>query len=971
MKLFRNRRFLGGTAIVLALALVAGFLFLIPTKAADTSSMGALADSFSANSSTFTLSDTSRFFIPTTDIPGSDLVSIIQLAQQQFAADGYPSSGTMQIVWGKENLIEAGDIVIRLDSAASAMGAEGYQLTVASYATVTAKDLRGMMYGLNALLKHFRLAGGNTIQGFTSVDTPDTSERTVSLDFARKYYSKDWICNFIRQMAWMGYNTIQLHLAEDSGIRMDIWDESIYKGSFQPANDFSWICGSEYAYYIDLFSPNGVVVDDPDKDRTLTSAEMLEILDTAKRYQISVIPSFDSPGHMDYLTWKYEDHYLKNTDYTFYSTYYDKTYAAKDVEGVINYTSSKSADITPIRYKPYFKAVDINNEQAKAFVLELYTDIGNFFKEYAGSTEFSICADEVVLSKVWTSSGWVEVDYNFDYADFVGYINELNTHLNGMGYTCRAYNDFIGITTYSDTYPLSSFPSNLKIMYWSSNHNAGDNGADGSQATTCEPVSYFAGNRPLFNCLGNQTYYAQAYSSSTTHADCRCPQNTNWTMGYGTEDLIYDNWSPNDFTARGLYPSSTMTVDAGDVSGAYFLIWSDNPALSTESEIWNGFNSCYNDHLYVNLIDRMWSNITKMWSWNINKDVTFDKFKALRAYLDDFPGLDSDQDSYTETNACSTAPTYAAATDPVCLADHDILAAALANKVAPDLYTDASYAVYQAAYDRVAAVNADSRATATQMTQAMDALTAAKNALVLKTYTLTVKQLLRGTDTLLASRTYEVTVGAGTYQLYLPKLHGYAMTTTDGTLFTPLASGDGSGYLSYMPTGATSITVWYQHDVDDSHLQTLIAEAITQNTGYTAASWAAYTTALANAEKALGSFTTQAEVDAHIRALEQARSALVIESSDTTLLIEKLSATSLPGKQVGLYITTGPNVSSITVTDSSGAAVALTSCSGEVQTMDDGTTVKLWLLFFTAPDADTTYSVTAGTATQTVTIDIP
>ena len=767
-----------------------------------------------------------------------------------------------------------------------------------------------------------------------------------------------------------GYNTIQLHLAEDSGIRMDIWDPAYYKGSFQPANDFTWICGSEYAYYIDLFSPNGVVVDDPDKDKYLTTAEVIEILDTAKRYQISVIPSLDSPGHMDYLTWKYEDHYLKNTGYTFYSTYYDETYAAKDVEGVINYTSSKSADITPIRNKPYFKAVDIKNEQAKAFVLELYTDIGNFFKEYAGSTEFSICADEVVLSNVWTSNGWVEVDYNFDYADFVGYINELNTHLNGMGYICRAYNDFIGITTYSDTYPLSKFPSNLKIMYWSSNHNAGDNGADGVQSTTCEPVSYFAGNRPLFNCLGNQTYYAQAYSSSTTHADCRCPQNTNWTMGYGTEDLIYDNWSPNDFTARGLYPSSTMTVDAADVSGAYFLIWSDNPALSTESEIWNGFNSCYNDHLYVNLIDRMWSNTIKMWNWDINSKVPFAEFQALRAYLDDFPGMDTNRSSDAETNACSAKPNYVAATEPVCLADHDILAEALANKVSPDPYTAESYAVYQAAYDQVAAVNADSRATATEMSAAMDALTAAKNALVPLTYTITVKQILQNTDTLLATRTYEVSSTDSTYQLYLPDLHGYAVATTDGTQFTPLASGDGTGFLSGVPSGNVTITVWYQHDVDETHLQTLITEAITDSTGYTAASWSAYQTALTAAKEALGSFATQDQVDAKLQALEEARSALVMEGSDTTLVIELLRETFLSGKQAVLYITTGPNVASITVTDPNEKAVALTSCSGEIQTLDDGTTVKLWLISFPAPDADTTYTVTAGTATQTVSIDI-
>ena len=962
MKLFRNRHFLVGTALILVLAMVAGFLLLIPTKAADTRDMGSLADSFAANSSTFTLSENSRFFIPTTDIPASDLVSTIQLAQQQFAADGYPSGNAMEIVWGKESLIEAGDIVIRLDASATVMGAEGYQLTVNTYATVTARDLRGLMYGLNALLKHFRMAGSASIQGFTQVDTPDTPERTVSLDFARKYYSKDWICNFIRQMAWMGYNTIQLHLAEDSGIRMDIWDPAYYKGSFQPANDFSWICGSENAYYIYIFSPGGEVKEDQHKDWYLTAAEMVEILETAKQYQISVIPSFDSPGHMDYLNWKYEDHYLKNTDYNFYSRKDDTTYYASAIEGVINYTNAKNANITPIRNKPYFKAVNINNAQAKAFVFELYTDIANFFKEYAGSTDFSICADEVVLDTSALATGY---SYAFDYGDFVKYINELNRHLNGLGYTCRAYNDFLGHTSYASSYPLSSYDSNLEIMYWSSSYNSGT-----GDSTTCKDVYYFDGTLPIYNCLSNHTYYAMAYHYSNSHPDCRCPDNYSWTMGYGTDEIVYNCWAPNDYTARGKYTSSTMKVADEYVEGAYFLIWSDNPMLSTESEIWNGFYSCDNGHLYVDLIQRMWSNTTKMWSWNINSKVTFAEFQALRAYLDDFPGMDTNRSSDAETNACSAKPNYVAATEPVCLADHDILAEALANKVSPDPYTAESYAVYQAAYDQVAAVNADSRATATEMSAAMDALTAAKNALVPLTYTITVKQILQNTDTLLATRTYEVSSTDSTYQLYLPDLHGYAVATTDGTQFTPLASGDGTGFLSGVPSGNVTITVWYQHDVDETHLQTLITEAITDSTGYTAASWSAYQTALTAAKEALGSFATQDQVDAKLQALEKARSALVMEGSDTTLVIELLRETFLSGKQAVLYITTGPNVASITVTDPNEKPVALTSCSGEIQTLDDGTTVKLWLISFPAPDADTTYTVTAGTATQTVSIDI-
>lgn len=950
-----SRYVLRSIAAVLVLALLAGTLFLLPTRAADTSSLGKLADSFTANTDTFKLTDESRFFIPTTTPPSDALVQIVQLAQQQFAADGYPSATPMPIVWGKADLIDDGDIVVILDPGSS-VGTEGYQLQVTGHATVTAKDLRGLMYGLNGLLKHFRFGGENKIKGFTSTDAPDTVERTVSLDFARKYYSKDWICNFIRQMAWMGYNTIQLHLAEDSGIRMDIWDPAYYQGSFQPSNDFTWICGSENAYYIDIFSPGGVVQTDVHKDKYLSTAEMIEILETAKQYHIDVIPSFDSPGHMDYLSWKYEDHYLKNEDYSFYSTYYGKTYAAKDIQGVINYTGAKSANISPIRNKPYFKAVNIDNEQAKAFVMELYTDIGNFFKEYAGSTDFSICADEVVLDTSLLANGY---SYQFNYGDFVNYINELNAHLRGMGYTCRAYNDFIGHTAYASSYPLSKYSSDLEIMYWSSSFNSGTGGA-----TTSKDVYYFDGTMPLYNCLSNHTYFAMAYHKSAAHPDCRCPQNTSWTMGYSTEEHIYNSWAPNDFTARGKYASSSMKVDAQYLNGAYFLIWSDNPMLSTEQQIWNGFQSCDGGHLYVDLMDRMWSSTIKMWNWDINSTVSFANFCTLRETLDDFPGLGKD------ANACSSAPALPKATAPVCLPDHDILAAVLANKIAPNGYTEESYAVYQAAYDAAVAVNADKHATTQEMSDVMTRLQSAADALRPLTYKITVIQKVVNTDTVLSTMEYEGRAIDAGYRLYLPGIPGYSFVSSDKGNFTPLSSKSTSGYLTGSTATDITITVEYRVSPDDSHLRTLITEAITEQGDITAASWETYSDALAAAKALLLTSPTQEQIDAAVNALEAARSALVTGTGDPQLLIQTLKDSFTAGKQIGLFITTAPTVTEVTVSHDS-TPVKLTSCSGEIQTLEDGTTVKLWLVFFTAPEANTyVYTVHAGALTENIVITV-
>ncbi len=305
-------------SLVLLLALLVSFVPVMDQHAhaaTSTSAVGELLDSYSTNSSTFTLEGPSRIYVIATEEPTGDLLQVAQLIQSQFAADSRPSSSPMKLVYGPQSGVAAGDIVIDLNTSAS-VGNEGYELDVTTYAKVTAKDVRGLIYGANMLLKHLRYAKSNSIQGFTAMDTPDTKQRAVSLDCGRKYYTKDWICNFIREMSWMGYNTLQLHFSDDSGFRFDLWDEAYYTDTYQPANDFSWLCGSEYtSWTLSDYKK------DPDKGKYLTTAEVIEVLETAKAYHIDVIPSYDSPAHLDYTTWKYEQNYKSDPNYSFFSTY--------------------------------------------------------------------------------------------------------------------------------------------------------------------------------------------------------------------------------------------------------------------------------------------------------------------------------------------------------------------------------------------------------------------------------------------------------------------------------------------------------------------------------------------------------------------------------------------------------------------------------------------------------------------------
>lgn len=943
----RFRRFF---AAVLAFAIVVTIAANV-SAAADTSSLGSLLDSYEAKGGKFTLGDSSRFYIVSDTEPSGSLLQTVQLVQRQFAADKRPSEKVLPIVWGPAEWAKAGDIVVHLNTG-SGIGADGYQLNVSSTAKVTASDTDGLLYGLNMLHKYFRNAGSNTLNCFTAEDTPDTKERTVMLDCARKYLTKDWICNFIKEMSWMGYNTLELHFSEDGGFRADFWDQAYYRGSFQPKNDFSWICGSHIQSWVEDPYRN-----DPHAGKYLTTAELVEILNTAKQYHIAVIPSFDSPAHMDYLTWKFEQNYKNNSSYSF--TYNGQTYTASSVNGCINYTG-KRGESSPTW--PYYTTIAITQNVAKAFVFQLYSDIADFFKEYAGSTDFSIGADEVNLSSSYSP--------NWNYSDFPGYVNELNRMLRAKGYTCRMFNDFIGSTTYnkSGSKCVYNFDKNIEIMYWNSDFNPNT----GGWSEDIWHVKFFwnstngDGGRTLYNCIQTNCYYvlrvAASNAGSYANMDARNPNNHNWSFYHSTEKDIYNEWYPADISEKGVHTEDAQDVPDDYLGGAYFLIWNDYASVSTQDEIWLGAPDSQNSSVKYYLLDRMWSNIIKMWNSDVNNKVSFTDFKTVRNSLGYFPG-------YTAPSSAASLPSATAPTKAI-LADHSALTAALANKISRDGYTADSYAAYEDAYTDAQTVNANDGATEEQLTAALNNLKAAERNLVrvVSPMSVVLKTTVNGEEKIIATKPLAVEDGASTFSIYLAPLTGYQYESAEGATFVPLASGDGSGFLRGEVGSGTSVTVWYKNTPSLDRLNSLVAESESAQGSYTDASWQVYQNALSAAQTfTVSNTTTQADVDAVVATLEQARSKLVA-GSDATKVIEvvKLAASTPVGKQIALKITTTPNVEELSVGD-----VTMTLCTGKVQTLNTGKTVKIWLVYIPATTAGSyTYTIHAGSASEQVAVTV-
>ena len=720
-------------SVLCAIVLIVSVFPAATASAATVANVGSLWDGFEAGSGTFTVTAESRVYVVSSTEPTGNLLQTAQLIQRELKAQF--SDCSLDLVWGPADWTAAGDIVLALDTA-SGTGADGYRLDVdEETATVTAADVDGLIYGANSLIKCFRAVGGNSISGFSGNDSPDTAERTISLDCGRKYYTAEWICNFVRQMSWMGYNTLQLHFSEDGGFRADFWDPAYYTDGYRPTNDFSWLCGSKTQYWVydgNKNNENYNYTTDPDAGKYLTMKELIEICEVAAEYHIDIIPSFDSPAHMDYITWRYEQ-YAKSNGFTF--TYGGKSYTANSGQNYcINYTGTTGKD-APTRY---YAGANINpGTVAEAFVLALYEDIADFFKVYANSTDFSIGADEVGQG---SSVKW-------GYDTFVSYINKLNKILNGKGYTMRMYNDFLGSTTYNYSSTTSSsckytFDSNIEIMYWDSPFNQIDGGTN---ANTVKASVLANQGRTLYNCIQSNCYYvlrvanASSVSSDYKYMDARNSNNLNWSFNYSTEEQIYNTWTPNDFGEKGKY-STTDVVANNKVGGAYFLIWNDYAALNTEAEVWNGvYDNTGTSSEYYSLFDRMWSNTAKMWNWDLDRTVTYTSFQNVRNTFGWFPGFTScSADAKLPAKSAITAAQQPETDDPIVPpvdpVDRSELEAALAAvKTEQGEYTNESWEAYQEAVRAAEAVNADPDATAEQVAAAVANLKAAEVALVIPT----------------------------------------------------------------------------------------------------------------------------------------------------------------------------------------------------------------------------------------------
>ena len=257
-----------------------------------------------------------------------------------------------------------------------------------------------------------------TTERATQTNEKLAKKKIVSIDAGRKYFSPEQLKEIIDKAKHYGYTDLHLLVGND-GLRFILDDMSITANGKTYASDDvkRAIEKGTNDYYND---PNG---------NHLTESQMTDLINYAKDKGIGLIPTVNSPGHMDAILNAMKELGIQNPNFSYFG-------------------------------KESARTVDLDNEQAVAFTKAL---IDKYAAYFAKKTEiFNIGLDEYA-NDATNAKGWTVLQKKGKYSKFITYANDLAHIVKSHGLKPMAFND--GIYYNSDT-SFGTFDKDIIVSMW-------------------------------------------------------------------------------------------------------------------------------------------------------------------------------------------------------------------------------------------------------------------------------------------------------------------------------------------------------------------------------------------------------------------------------------------------------------------------------------------------------------------------
>ncbi|MBQ7415962.1 MAG: family 20 glycosylhydrolase [Oscillospiraceae bacterium] len=481
------------------------------------------------------------------------------------------------ISYGPADKAGANDIVLTLDSSAG-IATQGYVVAASSTnVVISASDADGLFYGCRDLIKQLMLSSKVTSK---TEQAPDVLERGMSLDNGRKYFSVDNIKSLIRELSWANMNCLTMHFSEEMGLGIE-------------SKLYPWLNGRDGTLCTQAEITDEMIAANPDFNMYLTQEQVIDIINYAKLYHVQIIPSLDTPGHMNHIVKKFNEQCDKgNFSFTFNDVTYTTT-ADTDIGNYFHYGSYTPVIVGGSRNTNYSRGIDISNAMAVAFTKSLVQEYATLFYN-AGCTTIDIGGDELLgwataCVSTSTASRWKQLDHWKAYAQaqtgnssavaydaFLLYMNDMNDFVRDIGYTSvRMWNDDAlrtSDTGWSIANGVVQLDKNIDILYWYPSHNVD---------------VYVNAGYNVINILDGYNYFAMV--------------NAGTYGNYGGDNLvvnglmlpsaegIYKKWDPYVFTytyANGTTMGANISAANQDAVIATALgVWCDLPTKQTQAEV--------------------------------------------------------------------------------------------------------------------------------------------------------------------------------------------------------------------------------------------------------------------------------------------------------------------------------------------------------------------------------------------------
>ncbi len=378
----------------------------------------------------------------------------------------------------------------------------------------------------------------------TNNKTPyHVDERAFFLDCGRKYFSPKFFERLIPTLKKSNLNALYLHFSEEMGLRLE-------------SKQFPWLAGGDHTLCVHG-SANGEAEND---GKYLTQDELRYIAAIAADNGIAIIPSFDSPGHMNYAVKKYNEHFSADI-----GNYFHKNGKRSIVQG--------SSIPNEYAQKRFSRGIDISNSEAVSFVRALLIEYGELFRSL-GCVSFDIGGDELLgfgeniddsYSKWQSLDHWqtlarekTDNENAVAYDAFLLYMNETAALMRSLGYTSvRMWNDDVLRSGDTDWKHVVELDKQIDIEFWMPYANGGKNDA----------FTYLSEGYKLYNLLNYYTYYI---------------------LGTGMKNNVTPNRILNEWNAYVFdTPTKQIRVSPNEhkIFGGAFCLWCDKPSAEAPNEI--------------------------------------------------------------------------------------------------------------------------------------------------------------------------------------------------------------------------------------------------------------------------------------------------------------------------------------------------------------------------------------------------